>query len=146
VWGLLQKGSVVGVAGDARLDKQGGRGSASGKGKPVESVWRGFINVNLDPSQKDQFADWVRTGEPWSVLEAVVGSGAHVAVKLDQGSAGFMASITQRNPTHINAGLCVTARSGDAYKALFRALYLVNVLGVDSDWSGGQAPADPDRW
>jgi len=46
----------------------------------------------------------------------------------------------------VNAGLCVTARSGEAGKALFRALYLVAVLGVDSDWSAGRPIADPDRW
>lgn len=134
------------VAGDAHLDRAGkGRPSSNGKGS-VEGVWRGFINVQLDASQKEQFDDWLATGEVWEVLAAVVGSGAHVAVKLDPGGHGFMASITQRNAAHVNAGLCVTARSSVAEKALFRAVYLVAVLGVDEDWSKGQSPADPDRW
>lgn len=136
----------MGVAGDAGLERRDKRGG-SANGKTVgESVWRGFINVNLDASQKEQFEDWLATGEVWDVLADVVGSGAHVAVKLDASSGGFMASITQRNPAHVNAGLAITARSSEAGKALFRAVYLVAILGVDADWAAGKAPADPDRW
>lgn len=136
----------MGVAGDAGLDKRSGRNAARQMRQTGESVWRGFINVNLDASQKAQFDDWLATGEVWEVLAEVVGSGAHVAVKLDTQSGGFVASIAQRNPAHVNAGLCVTARSSLAEKALFRAVYMVHILGVDTDWSAGQTPADPDRW
>lgn len=136
----------MGVAGDAGLDKKDKRANSGNGRSSGESVWRGFINVNLDASQKAQFDDWLATGEVWDILAEVVGSGAHVAVKLDAGSGGFMASITQRNPAHVNAGLAITARSREAGKALFRAVYLVAVLGVDADWAAGKATADPDRW
>jgi len=141
-----QKGSEVGIAGDAKLNGKSAQPARARERVSGVAEWRGFINVNLNASQKAQFEDWLLTGEVWDILAAVVGSGAHIAIKLDQSSGGFMASITQRNPDHVNAGLAVTARSSLAEKALFRTLYLVQILGVDADWSVGQAPADPDRW
>jgi len=136
----------VGVAGDAGLDKRDGRKSAANGRQTGESVWRGFINVNLNPSQKAQFEDWLLSGDVWVVLAEAVGAGCHVALKKNPAGGGFLASITQRNPLHQNTGLCITARSSEAEKALFRAVYLVAVLGVDADWAQGQAPADPDGW
>ena len=136
----------MGVAGDAKLDKKVVEKARERERDNGLAEWRGFINVNLDPSQKSQFEEWVRTDEPWDVLGELVGSGAHIAIKPDAGGGGFMASVTQRNPLHVNAGLCITARSREAPKALFRAVYLAFVLGVNPDWRKGQAPADPDRW
>jgi len=136
----------MGVAGDTKLDKKVHNSpKASGNGTG-QAEWRGYINVNLDASQKAQFDDWMRTDDPWDVMAAVVASGAYIAVKLNQDGGGFLASVTQRNPGHINAGLAVTARAGEAGKAMFRALFLVAVLGVDADWAAGKPPADPDRW
>ena len=134
------------VAGDARLDKKGSAAPGlNGKGKQ-DVEWRGFINVQLNPDQKAQFDDWAMTGEPFDVLGAVVSTGCHVAVKINHEGGGFMASVTQRNPASVNAGLAVSARSGEAWKALYRVLFLIAVLGVEADWGKGQSPADPDRW
>lgn len=135
----------MGAAGDARLDRAG-QGARRREQKNGVAEWRGFINVNLDASQKSQFDDWVASGDPVEIMADAVASGCHIAIKLNQDGGGFMASITQRNPASVNAGLAVTARSGEAWKALYRALFLVAVLGVDADWGKGQAPADPDRW
>jgi len=142
----LQKGLMVGAAGDAKLDKKVGQTARNHERQVGVAEWRGYINVNLDASQKAQFEDWMRTDDPWDTMAAVVASGAHIAVKLNQDGGGFMASVTQRNPGHVNAGLAVTARAGEAGKAMFRALFLVAVLGVDADWAAGKPPADPDRW
>jgi len=136
----------VGVAGDSKLDKKVQNSPRARGNGSVQAEWRGYINVNLDASQKAQFEDWMRTDYPWDTMAAVVASGAHIAVKLNQDGGGFLASVTQRNPGHINAGLAVTARAGEAGKAMFRALFLVAVLGVDADWAAGKPPADPDRW
>ena len=134
------------VAGDANLDKRDAKRTASNGRSAGQADWRGFINVNLSDGEKKLFTDWMETDDPWDAFAEVVSSGAQVAVKTNQGDGGFMASITQRNPAHVNAGLCVTARAATPGKALFRALYLVRKLGVDKDWSAGQKPADPDRW
>lgn len=134
------------VAGDQKLDKVSGRpGHKNGKSS-VDAEWRGFVNRELTAVEKEQFDDWAHTTEPWNTLADVVGSGAHVAVKINPNGGGFLASITQRNPTHPSAGLCVTARSGEAGKAVFRALYIVFLLGVESDWGIVGGVADPDRW
>lgn len=134
------------VAGDARLDKQGKAGPGfNGKSKG-DVDWRGFINVNLNADQKAQFDIWATTSEPLDILEEVVSAGCHIAVKINHDGGGFMASVTQRNPASVNAGLAVSARSGEAWKALYRVLFLIAVLGVDADWGKGQPPSDPDRW
>ena len=135
-------GQLVKAQQEAR-DKAHSASNGTGKG---DAAWRGYINVQLDSSQKAQFDDWMKTDEPWDMLAAVVSSGCQVSVKLNPGSGGFLASITQRNAASVNNGLCITARAGEAGKAIFRALFLVNVLGVEADWGAAQAPADPDRW
>lgn len=134
------------VTGDAPIDRRDKRKQAADEGKVRDATWRGFVNVDLTAGQKSQFEDWVKTGEAWDILDAVVRSGASVGIKRDNGSGGFMASITQRNPDSVNAGLCVTARSSEVGKALFRCLFLVAVVGVEADWTAGRPVADPDRW
>lgn len=134
------------VEGDKRLDRANGRSGRQTRAADQEAVWRGFVNRELTAAEKEQFDDWSHTAEPWDTLATAVGGGAHVAVKINPNGGGFLASVTQRNPLHPSAGLCVTARSGEAGKALFRVLYVVFLLGVDGDWGAVGGVADPDRW
>lgn len=136
----------MGVAGDKKLDGKGAQSARSRERVSGVADWRGFINVDLDASQKAQFEDWMRTDDPWDTIDKAVSSGCHISLKINHDGGGFVASVTQRNPGHVNAGLAVTARAKEAGKAMFRAVYLVAVLGVDADWGAGQTPADSDRW
>jgi len=136
----------MGTAGDAKLDKRNQVSPKARGNGSAQAEWRGYINVNLDASQKAQFDDWMRTDDPWDTMLSVVTSGAQISVKYNPDGGGFLASVTQRNPGHVNAGLAITARGSEPGKAMFRALFLVAVLGVDVDWAAGKSPADPDRW
>jgi len=136
----------MGVAGDSKLNEKGAKDARNRERQSGVAEWRGFINVNLDASQKAQFDEWLHTDDPQAVLLDLVSKGCHVAIKLDGSAGTFMASITQRNPASVNAGLAVTARSSNPEKALWRAVFLIAVLGVDTDWNKGQPAADPDRW
>lgn len=131
---------------DRMQDEKEARREARGKGKVPDAVWRGYINVELPPSVKAQYDDWVHTSEPWDLLAAIVDSGCVVTLKKNTGSSGYLGTVTQRDAANVNAGLCVSARSSDAGKALLRAVFIVGYLGVDDDWTKTQAPADPDRW
>lgn len=136
----------MGVAGDARLNgKTAGDARKKGREDGI-AAWRGFVNRDLTAAEKEQFDDWAHTQEPWDTLEALVSCGAHVAIKINPNGGGYLTSITQRNPAHPSAGLCVTARSGETGKSLLRALYIVYLLGVEGDWGAAGGVADPDRW
>jgi len=129
------------------VDKKSANGSKPAVGKNGgDAAWRGYINVELSAGLKDQFEDWSHTVAPWLTLEEVTASGCVVSVKRDGAASTFIASITQRNPAHVNAGLCITARSKEAGKALFRALFLVSVMGPDPRWEDHAGLADSDRW
>ena len=80
------------------------------------------------------------------MLDEAVAAGCVIAIKPDTSSPGSMASCTQRDPTSVNAGLCITARSAQPGTALGRLLFLVMMVGVEADWAAVHPPADPDRW
>jgi len=111
-----------------------------------DAGWRGYVNVALTAGQKAEFLDWSRTPEGWEVLRAVVEDGCVVGVKGNPSGGGFLASVTQRNPDSVNAGLCVTARAAAPDVALFRVLYTVLFLGATTSWEDVAPVADPDRW
>lgn len=134
------------VAGDKKWNERSARADRKGTGARGEASWRGYINVNLSVQQKQQFDDWVRTGEPWDVFGEAVSSGCVVSVKFDSGTSACLASVTQRNAGHVNAGLCVTARGRSPDVALFRVLFIVAILTVEGSWEAAHPLADPDRW
>lgn len=137
--------AAVGANDRKQSDKEERREQVRNK-KGLSAEWRGYINVELSADEKAQFDEWMRGSDPWDVLQEVVASGCVVTIKLNAGSTGFLGSVTQRETSSVNAGLAVTARSSDATKALFRAMFLVAKLGVHADWAASQGVADPDRW
>lgn len=142
----LGLGTIMGVAGDSRLERKSRGNGTSAAERDGQAVWRGFVNRDLTAGEKEQFEDWLTTDEAWDTMAAVVGSGAHLSVKVNPNGGGFLATCTQRNPAHVNAGLCVSARSSEAGKAFFRLLYTVHILGVEAAWADSGKVADPDRW
>lgn len=126
----------------AKEDRKAARASASGE----VAAWRGYVNVSLNEQQKREFEDWARTDDAWLALAEAAASGCVVGLKYLQGEACFLGSLTQRTPGHVNAGLCVTARSKTADVALLRVLFLYRVLGSDGSWEKVQAVAEGDRW
>lgn len=134
------------VAGDQKLDRKNGRAAGRAGAVGYQTDWRGYVNRELTPSEKEQFEDWYVTEEQWDILEEVLRDGVQVSVKADGFGSGFLASATQRTPGHVNAGLAVTARSSHAWKAQTRLLYILHLIGPKSDWAATSKPADPDRW
>lgn len=118
----------------------------SAKKAQSEAGWRGYVNVALTVEQKADFLEWSRTPEGWEVLRAAIDDGCVVGVKGNPSGGGFLASVTQRSPASVNAGLCVTARAAAPDVALFRVLYIVLFLGVTTSWEDVAPVADPDRW
>lgn len=127
---------------DAAEERKANRAMKAG----AVADWRGYVNVDLSNAQKREHDDWAQTGEAWEVLDDVLATGCVLSLKTNPGAGGYLASLTQRNPTSVNAGLCVTARARTAGVALTRVLYIVQFLGVHNDWAASHPPADPDRW
>lgn len=115
-------------------------------GKVADAEWRGYINVSLSEDDKRQFEVWSMEGDPWEVMTEAVRDGVVLTVKLSPGNSGFLASATQRRTDSVNAGLAVTARANEPWKALVRVLFLLARLGVTTSWELVQPVADDDRW
>lgn len=118
------------------------------RGKTAEEYdapFAGFVNVNLSPAQKAQFDVWRDGMDVDHLLDVYARDGVAFGLKIDARGGGFLASATQRRATSVNAGLVVTARSGEIGKALMRLLYELEFMG-DKRWVDVAQLADPDRW
>lgn len=127
-----------------------GKGKSAAKrstvGQSDNAAFRGYININLSADEKAAYKAWVSPDVVFGAFERAVVCGVNVAVKPDPKGAGFLASATQRREGSVNAGLCVTARAGEATEAFGRLMYLLSILERSESWEDTQPMADPDRW
>jgi len=80
----------MGRTADSRL-RNGGEGEpARKKDQGGAADWRGFVNIELNNSQKAQFDDWVATGESWEVVDGAVAAGCNLSLKSDGRGSGFL--------------------------------------------------------
>jgi hypothetical protein len=133
-----------------RGDTDGGNGKRARKpdqvGVSYDAVFRGYVNLNLTAEQKAVFDQWAEGSSPWEALEAHTADGVNLSLKIDPKSGGFLASATQRRVGSPNAGLVVTARAGQATKALLRVLFCLVILSHEERWEDTAPMSDPDRW
>lgn len=133
-----------------RGDTDGGTGKPARKqgkvGEGFDAVFRGYVNLNLTAEQKEAFDGWSGGASPWEALQANVEDGVNISLKIDPKSSGYLASATQRRVGSPNAGLVVTARAGDAAKALLRVLFCLVILSHAERWEDTAPMSDPDRW
>lgn len=133
-----------------------GYGSQNGKDKPTakrdqmggldDAVFRGYINLDLTPKEKELYEAWSNSASFWEALEAQTGVGVNISLKRELKQGGFFASGTQRDPKSPNAGLVVTARGRTAVTAFGRLLYCLTLLSHAQSWEEIKPLADPDRW
>lgn len=115
-------------------------------GKAEEADFRGYINLNLSPEEKEAYLSWAEPNTVFTVLGNAVEDGVHLSVRGDRQTSGYIASATQRRASSPNAGLCVTMRASDPVKALGRLLYGLAILARSERWEDTVPLADPDRW
>jgi len=115
-------------------------------GKGFDAAFRGYINVTLSDDQKSTFDAWSSSASPLETLEFVVSDGVNISLKWDVKGACYLASGTQRREDSPNAGLVVTARAAEAWKAWYRLLFTLAYLGRKEKWEDTQPLANPDRW
>lgn len=129
---------------------QNGRDKPARKPKPVGEGWnaefRGYINLNLSEEQKAPFEAWSQSASFWEALDFHTSDGVNLSLKYVPSEKCYLASATQRRETSPNAGLVVTARAGDAAKALGRVLFCLAILSHAARWEDVQPLASPDRW
>lgn len=128
----------------------------NGKGKPAgkrgevvkagDAAFRGYINLTLTAAEKEAYRAWAIPETVFAFFSAQVEDGVNVSIKRDPKQAGFLASATQRDASSPNAGLCVTARAGDAVTAFGRLMYVLALLSRSPSWEDTAPVADPDRW
>jgi hypothetical protein len=130
-------------------DTDGGTKSSRKPGKVgtgYDAEFRGYINLDLSPGDKERFSAWLLTTAASHTFDAAVTDGVNIAIKVDPKGAGFMASGTMRREDSPNAGLCATARAKTPELALWRLVFTLELLYVTGHWEDRQPMADPDRW
>jgi hypothetical protein len=111
------------------------------------SAWHGFINVYLDSAAKQKAHD-VYSDAAWvdSAVDAALGAGYRITLKMDTQSGAFSAFMTPTSPTHENAGWGLSERASSWWKALCRMLYIHHVV-LDGNWAGSKDGAFvDDEW
>lgn len=130
--------------------------SKNGKDKPTrkpgkvgegyDAPFRGYINLNLSPEEKQAYVKWAEGASFWDQFSAFVRDGVNISVKYEAKADTFLCSATQRRESSPNAGLVVTARGGNPDIALTRCVYCLVLLAHSERWEDTQPVADPDRW
>lgn len=127
-----------------------GKNKPAGKsremGKAEDAAFRGYINITLSSAEKEAYPAWATPETVFAVFSEAVAIGVNVSVKPDPKQVGFLASATQRDAGSVNAGLCVTARAGDAVTAFGRLMYILGILARSPSWEDTAPMANPDRW
>lgn len=126
--------------------KQNTARKPSSVGEKYDAPFRGYVNVNLSPEQKETYVAWSNSESFWDWLQSSVEDGVNLSLKLDPKGSGYLGSATQRRSSSPNAGLVVTARGDTAAKALGRTLFCLAILGQKERWEDTAPVADPDRW
>jgi len=122
------------------------RKSATKQQKGYAAPFRGFLNYTPTEPEKANFDAWCESASLWERLEYEVTDGVNLSLKIDPKGDGFLASATQRREDSPNAGLVVTARAREPWKALARVLFTLACLSRGKSWEEVQPMADPDRW
>lgn len=131
---------------EARNGKDKPVGKSGKVGSGYDAEFRGYINVNLLSAEKERFDAWAASASYPETLNAAVGDGINLSLKVDVKNSCYLASATQRREKSVNAGLVVTARADSPDKALARVCYILAILGRKERWEDTQPVADPDRW
>lgn len=93
---------------------------------PKDNQFRGFVNHTLTKEDKVEYGRW-RADEDTrdNTLPSLLEDGYRLSLSMDKRTSSFMAAISTKDNSHVNAGLVLTARAGhDAWEAAARAMYL----------------------
>lgn len=139
-----------------RDDKQAAqdarRRKAEEKRKASENAyqWRGFVNVSVDESWRSTFDAWVldddlTSGALFDIVEMV----GKVSLSYDGKQGCYLAALTVTAEGRPDRGLCVTARSTDLFKALWRVVFIywqVCAGNLETHFSGPSRGYDDTQW
>ena len=138
------------MTGKRTNDTDGGTVKPAGKrgkvGVGFDAPFRGYINLELSPQQKESFPGWFASASFPDTLDAHVADGVNLSLKWEPKNDCFLASATQRRGDSPNAGLVVTARADSPIKALGRVCFCLAALSHKERWEDTQPLANPDRW
>lgn len=133
------------IAGDTDGENRRGRKAASAS-ETWNAAFRGYLNYTPTDPERSNFEAWCESASLWDVLQASVEDGVHLTLKWDAKQSTYLASGTQRREGSPNAGLVVTARASEAWKAFARLLFSLARLGQSARWEDVQPMTNPDRW
>lgn len=117
-----------------------------GRGEGYNASFRGYLNYTATELEKANFDVWAGSQSLWDTLAFEVLDGVNLALKYDPKNRCCLASATQRREGSVNAGLCVTARASEPWKAFARLLFLLAILSKGERWEDTVPLAQSDRW
>lgn len=97
---------------------------------PNDAPWGGFINVNVNDSEKEAFGFWVVENErdvP-AMLDDLLAEGMKYGVSYDRENECFIVTLTGGLVEKANLRCCVTSRSGTHGEAVALAIWKHYIL------------------
>lgn len=120
------------------------RGAGKGSKPEAGSGMPRFVDVKLSTDQREAFKQWTPTGEElWSLLQQTVFEGYRVGCSWSGEHQSFTVSLTGREGTGSNQGLCVTSFAKDLYRAVALAMFKHYTV-CEGVWSSGGVTDDED--
>lgn len=113
-----------------------------------QDTFRGFVNHTLSEADKRSYAQWIQTEDTLdNTLPTLLGDGYRLSLSMDKRSSAFMAAISTKDASHVNANLVLTARAGThPWEAASRAMYLHYYI-LDEVWPDPSNSAEyTDDW
>lgn len=100
----------------------------------TDALFAGWVNVTIPEATRPEFEAWAQTAAPQDALTALLRALHRVTLNYDPDAEVFVANSFCRDTYSSNAGIMVSQRSEDAFRALAKLLYVHDVL-LPEDYS-----------
>lgn len=119
------------------LNEMKGR-TVMAKAPNFNNDWKGFVDVKLTGSEKENYAAWdVHDGDLWVLLVDAIVAGHKLSVTYNKQNDQFVASLTGAATAGNSAGYTLSAFAHVWYEAL-RVLMFKHVVILGQDWTAAK--------
>lgn len=115
---------------------------ARGKGQPAETNGNSapkFVNVQLTPEEKKEFKEWsLSDDEMLAGMGTLLDGGIRIGVAWSGEQQAYLVSLTGRDGSGKNKGLCMTSFAKDLRTGIALALFK-HFTVTEGDWKRGES-------
>jgi len=118
-------------------------------GKPAKVQFKGFIDFRVSDESKQRYLAWLEDfnfTQLWSILEDYMDRMYKVSFSFDSYNTAYTATLTCNDPSHPDAGWCLTARGETLEQALTTVIWK-DTVAITNNWTDEkQASQQSKKW